>query len=1056
MATWLCSACSAENPEGTRFCGQCGTPADAPWVCSACGVENPPATKFCGQCGAPAGSTSTAKQTEQAGADVAEALRQFVASPVAERLLEGGGMIPGERRLITSLFADVSGFTPLSEKLDPEELTEVIDPLISTLSGVVGQYEGVVDKYAGDAILALFGAPISHEDDAERAVHVALGMHKELERLKHELPHGEILSLHIGINTGHAIARVQGSDVRLDYNVLGDAVNLAQRLESVAPSGETYVSESTYKLTRHRFEYEFAGDQTLKGKAEPVPAWRVIAEKARVERQRRRLVGREAEIASLTGALDELAQGRGAVVVVGGEAGVGKSRLKDEFEGLALERGVRWLPTRCLSYGAALAYWPVSALLRSEPDLAHAAGAEQRPFIARLLGEPAPEVADLEPEAFRRGLHSAVTTAVAAVAETQPIVIAVEDAHWADPSTIALTGELAGLCGDHPFLLYLSTRPEGLERVRGRLEGVRELKLGPLGEDGVWSFMASLLEGEPPAALAATITERTGGNPLFVEELIASLLETGALAHEGEVWTMQPGWDAVELPTTIETVLAARIDLLTRPTATLLQTAAVIGRRMRIELLRGVAAELDDVDARVDELVEKGFLEVAGEDGGHDVVIFHHALILDAAYSRLLRKTRREMHRRVAEVGQQLFGVSDENIDLLARHYYLAEDAEKAVPFLVRAGERDKRLFANDEAILHFSRAVELAPDDPEVKLQLADLHELVGNYDDALRLYGEVREATSDVRAWRGIASTHRKRGEYGEALAAIERAFRADELKDVDLTPLWSEQGHTLGVSGHVREAVDVLEAGLQAADGRRDSAVAQLLFQLARARTVQGEFEAALQDGLTAARVFEQENDLRGLASTMRVLGDTYRYLGQLDDAAAALRNGLELAERVGNIEEIGGCLINLGLVELERGAIDEAIACDRRAIAEFERVGHGSGRATSYVNLAEKLMVKGAYDEAVRYGELGLELARSIGHSLLVAGAIQTIAAIRLKNREFVDAASTAEEAAALHVEGGALQYATECYELAADAWEQAGDAERARDALERARSLVATR
>jgi adenylate cyclase len=1053
VATWVCSACSAENPEGTRFCGQCGTAADAPWVCSACTAENAPGSKFCGQCGAPAGSTATAKQTEQAGADVAEALKQFVASPVAERLLEGGGMIPGERRLITSLFADVSGFTPLSETLDPEELTEVIDPLISTLSGVVGRYEGVVDKYAGDAILALFGAPISHEDDAERAVHVALGMHSELERLKQELPHGEILSLHIGINTGHAIARVQGSEVRLDYNVLGDAVNLAQRLESVAPSGETYVSESTYKLTKDRFEYEFAGDQTLKGKTEPVPAWRVIGVKTRVERQRRRLVGRELEVTTLTGALDEAARGRGAVVVVAGEPGVGKSRLKDEVEDLARERDVRWLATRCLSYGSALAYWPLSELLRSHPEVVDAARDEHRPFIARLLGEAAPEIASLEPEAFRRGLHDAVNSVVATLAESEPIVIAVEDAHWADPSTVALTGELARLCEEKPFVLYLSTRPEGLPGIRRLLRGALEIKLGPLGEDSVWSFMTSLLGGEPPPGLAATITERTGGNPLFVEELVASLLETEAIVRDGDTWTMQPGWDAVELPTTIETVLAARIDLLSRPTTMLLQSAAVIGRRMRVELLEAVAADIADVHSRVDELVEKGFLEVAGEDGGAEVVIFHHALILDAAYARLLRKTRRAMHRRVGEVGEQLYGVSDENIDLLARHYYLGQVADKAVPFLVRAGERDKRLFANDEAILHFSRASELAPNDPEIKLQLADLQELVGNYDEALRLYADVRDATNDVRAWRGIAATQRKRGEYGEALETIDRAFRTDALKDEDLTPLWSEQGRSLDVSGRTREAIDVLEAGLEAANGRRDGSVGELLFVLAGARTIHGDFEAALANALEAQRIFEEHDDFRRLASTMRVIGDADRSLGRLNDAAVALRHGLELAERVGNAEEIGGCLINLGLVEFERGAVAEAIACDRRAIEEFERIGHGSGRAISYANLATHLVEAGELDEALACCERAVEIARPIGYTTTIADADQTLASIYLRKGDFRGAAERAEQAAMLFLEVGAVPYAAQALGLAAEAWQRGGDDERARETVVRARSLA---
>src|SRR5438094_6969921 len=249
MATWACRACGGENPEGMRFCGHCGAPAKA--------VEPEPAT-------AP---------DEH---EIAEALRSFVAGPVAEQLVEAGGKLPEERRLITALFADVSGLTSLADRLDPEQLVEVIDPVISGLSSVVGRYGGYVAKFAGDALMALFGAPVSHEDDAARALHTALDTHSELARLVRDLPHDAELTLHVGVNSGHGIARILGSEARMDYAVLGDSVILAQRLESAAPPGETYVSEMTVRLAEGRFEFEPLGKLTLKGKSEPIPAWRLV------------------------------------------------------------------------------------------------------------------------------------------------------------------------------------------------------------------------------------------------------------------------------------------------------------------------------------------------------------------------------------------------------------------------------------------------------------------------------------------------------------------------------------------------------------------------------------------------------------------------------------------------------------------------------------------------------------------------------------------------------------------------------------------------------------
>src|SRR5947208_4297858 len=325
------------------------------WTCKSCGGENPEATKFCGHCGAPAGEGAARAAPENG--DVADALRSFVAGPVAERLVEAGGHIPEERRLVTALFADVSGFTALADRLDPEQLLEVIDPVISALSTVVGRYEGYVEKFAGDALMALFGAPVSHEDDAVRALHVALEMHRELARVVDELEHDVELTLHVGVNSGHGIARILGSEARMDYAVLGDSVILAQRLESAAPRGETYVSETTVRLTEDAFEFEPVGELELKGKAEPVPAWRLVGvrDEPRV-RGATTLVGRDQELSELEPALD------GGLVTLTGEPGVGKSHLVEALRARAAADGVGWLAARCLSYGAGIAYWPYTEL----------------------------------------------------------------------------------------------------------------------------------------------------------------------------------------------------------------------------------------------------------------------------------------------------------------------------------------------------------------------------------------------------------------------------------------------------------------------------------------------------------------------------------------------------------------------------------------------------------------------------------------------------------------------------------------------------------------------
>ena len=1049
MASWTCSACGGENLEGMRFCGHCGTPA------------------------------ATEPEGQPDEHQLTEALRSFVAGPVAEKLVEADGALPEERRLITALFADVSGFTSLADRLDPEELLEVIDPVISELSSAVGRYGGYVEKFAGDALLALFGAPVTHEDDAERALRVAVEMHRELARLVQDLPHDAELTLHVGVNSGHGIARILGSEARMDYAVLGDSVILAQRLESAAPPGETYVSEMTVRLTEDVFDFEPVGELTLKGKSAPVATWRLVGERA--ERRpvvRPSLIGREKELTLVDDVLAMLNERRGGLLTITGEAGIGKSRLTEAVLHRAAGIGARRLQARCISYGAALPYWPYLDLLRREAGLDERAQAsesrarllealdeagasETAPFFARLLGFPAGDerTEGLGPEAFRRGLHDAFRRWTTALAGRNPVVLALEDLHWADSSSLELTAELARLADEVPFLLVLVGRPEAREQVTslvGEGPGAR-IELEPLDQNGIGRLAEAILGGVAPEPLIAFVERRSSGNPFFAQELVRALRDSDALVLGERGWTIRPGWDARHLPPTIEGVLTARIDLLPRDAAALLQTASVIGRRIRVPLLEAVAED-GSLAELLDVLTRSGLLDRAEEDGD-PAIVFHHALVQDAAYSRLLRRRRRELHLHVAEAAEELYGAGDHVIDLLARHRYLGGD-RKAVDYLLRAGKRSKAFFANEEAIVHFGRAVELArraperaSELPEIQLELADLHELVGDYDAARELYEEVRASSGDIRAWRGLAATYRKLGEYQEALHMLDEAIAADELRDVDLTPLWLESGWTLALSGRYDQAIDVLQAGVAAVAGRREAIDGHVLLELAHAEAVDGRLDEALEHATTAEEIFEERSDQRGLASALRIVGDVHVKAGRLDESVLALRRGLELAERVGSVEEVGGCLINIGVVEERRGALAEAMDCDRRAIGEFERVGHASGRARGYANLAYHLMLAGDYDEAERWCQRTLDFSRDIGHSVTVADAIDTVAAIELRRGHFANAAEQAEEAARLYLEMGSPLSAAQSLELARTAWERAGEEQRARTTDERARSIA---
>jgi class 3 adenylate cyclase/tetratricopeptide (TPR) repeat protein len=1052
------------------------------WLCGTCGGENQEGMKFCGHCGAAAGTISSPSvpvpDRPSTEADVSEVLRGFVSQQVADHLVASGGDITEERRLVTALFADISGFTPLADRLDPEELLEVIDPIIQRLTNIVGRYEGYVDKFAGDALLAFFGAPIAHEDDAQRALNVALEMHEEI-RIKSDWPPdaGE-LTLHIGVNSGRVVARVLGTDVRMDYSVLGDAVILAQRLESAAPAGETYVGETTHRLTSDDFEFESVGELVLKGKAEKVSAFKLSGRKQRRAPGGGGFVGREQELHTIDAVLDSLTQGTGSVVSISGDPGVGKSRLTQEVKQRAESRGARWLVTRCLSYGQGIAYWPIADLFRRLAGISYNDPPERAlprlqealeivglgasvPVLARLLGLSSPELDDLEPEGYRRLLHETIISAVRHISQTAPVVIVVEDLHWADASSVALVSDLASICDSESLVLYLTARAEALgvlvQIASGTTETLRHaIQLDPMDAPLTAPLIEGVLGAPPSPRLTEVINERAVGNPFFVRELVRALQDAGDIAWLDGQWELSPSFDATHVPPTIEGVLSARIDRLPRPLVGTLQVSSVIGRRVQVPLLSAVHANRN-LKSHLEGLVAAGLLERSTED--EDELVFHHALVQDVAYSRLLRKRRRELHLKVAEAAERLYGAGDDSIDLLARHLHLAEAGDKAIQYLVRAGERAKRLFANDEALIHLGHAADLARLDEskaavlnDVLIKIAEIQELRGSYEDAFRLYEEVRDTANLPRAWQGMAASLRNRSEYAAAHALLDQAF-AQDFPPQRLPELWLERGWVYSREGHFAEAIKALSEGIITAADRQDGVVAHLHMQLTRAATVTGDPKDALRHALASVLIFEELDDLTGFSTAMRILGDAYRNVDLLDDAAEALERGLSLAERTGNVEEKAGCLINLGMVHLARSSIEEAIECDQKAIQAFESIGHSSGKAIAYGNLAEKLLAAGRYEDVIAHAAIALEVAGAIGHQPTIADVTQTMAAVYERQGDHRRAAEEAQAAAAIHLEMDALPAARRSLEFAADAYEQAGDTDEARATRARASSLA---
>ena len=1026
------------------------------WSCGACGGSNPRGTRFCGHCGTPSQKVE----------------------------------VRDERRLISALFADISGFTTLADRLEADQLHDVISPVISLLAGIAERYGGTLAKYAGDAVLVFFGAPVAQEDHAARALLCAAEMHRELaEALPRFAAEARGLELHIGVNSGTVIAGMFGGDIRTDYSILGDAVNVAQRLESVAPPGQTYVGKVTWELTAREFQLEPLGELALKGKTKPVAAWRLAGGKVAGAPRRSAgsvLVGRQREVEEIRRLFDEVnprSTGGGAVCVTA-EAGGGKTRLTEEVRRCAEEKGMLWLEARAISYGAGVAYYPYVDLLRRCLDIRVEQDPEQgsqrlaagltavgvpqaAAYFARLLGLPAPsfapDISALTPEAFARELHGAFADWLVARTERHAVVLAVEDIHWADPSSLELTAHLARLAGERPMVLYLTGRPEAGSTIDLLVEPFRpasvvRVPLGPLDREATRSVIAGTLNGTPGPSLLETVVDRTSGNPFFVQELVRSLADSDALTNTDQGWELLPAWDATGLPPTIEAVLSARVDRLTRPTAQVLQIASVMGRRVVLPLLEAVIDNLGDLPGALDRLVEAGFLDRESASSPPQLV-FHHALVVDVAYDRLIRRERRDLHRRVGEAAEVLYGTGDDVIDLLARHFYLAEAGVKAVDFLERAAERSACLYANDEAILHLTRASEITRRTerltsrlPGLLLRTADLQDLIGRYDEALALFGEVRDLNGSVQAWRGIASVVRRRGEPARALTLIDEAFARRPISEEDLTPLWLERTTSLISESRFTEAIDAANEGLAASRAQESSPAGRLLINLTQAETLAGRFADARRHAARAKELFEDNGDVHGLATTLRILGDLEHRRGEHFAASQALRRGLELTERTGNIEETTACLINLALVELDRGELDAATTCLRRAISHAERLGLTVAQMICYGNLAEVLLDQGRPDQAAPLCERGIAMASASGDLWTLADAEKTMARIQLAQGAFSIAAERAEKAAALFTEIGDKNGSAEALSLAAEACDRAGDAPRARALLARAEEL----
>jgi class 3 adenylate cyclase/tetratricopeptide (TPR) repeat protein len=907
--TVACSRCKTANPPHAKFCLECAAPLAA--RCASCGTPLPASAKFCLECAHPVGAAG-------AGAPRLGAPDAYTPKHLADRILTSRTSLEGERKQVTVLFADLKGSMELLAERDPEEARQLLDPVLDYMMEAVHRYEGTVNQIMGDGIMALFGAPLAHEDHAVRACYAALRMQEALRRYTLELrrTHGVEVQIRVGMNSGEVVVRSIGSDLRMDYSAVGQTTHLAARMEQLASPGSIRLTASTLRLAEGWIQVKPLGPIPVKGLSEPVDVYEVISAsavrtrlQAAAARGLTRFVGRDAEMDQLRAAVDQVQHGHGQTVAVVGDPGVGKSRLFYEFIHSHRTHGWLVLESVSVSYGKASAFMPLVDLLKGYFKIddrddtrsvrAKVAGTmltldeglkEYVPPVLWLLNALGEDQAflSLEPAQRRQRALEAGRRLVLRESRVQPLLVVFEDLHWVDGETQAFLDGLVESLPTASILLAVNYRPE-YEHGWAKKTYYRQLRIDPLRRESAEELLTTLLgEDASMTPLRALLIERTAGNPLFLEESVRSLVETRVLVGERGGYRLVKAPDTVQVPATVQAILAARIDRLPPEQKRLLQAASVVGKDVPFVLLQAVAdLDADGLSAQLAQLQAGEFLYETSLFPDLEYT-FKHALTHEVTYSSLLGERRRQLHAAIVEALERIHaGRLDEHVERLAHHSTRGELRGKAVQYLREAGAKAVARSANRAAVGLFEQALALLADLPpttETLTAALDTRIAIGPALVAVHGAGSLEVETSYTRArelvdrlgdtsrrfpvlW-GLWFVNYNRGEYPAARDAGERLLEAARSGDdtgrlvAAHHALWA----TLTAMGRAADAVVHAEHGVALYDVERHFA------------------EALVYGGHDA-----------GVCSRYQMAANRW-LLGHPDRARADIQDSLRLAERL----------------------------------------------------------------------------------------------------------------------------------------------------------------
>ncbi|HEV8532545.1 MAG TPA: adenylate/guanylate cyclase domain-containing protein [Methylomirabilota bacterium] len=1017
-----CPRCQAQNRDGVRFCEHCG--ASFAETCPKCAAVIAPGAAFCGACGV-AFNAAPADRFASPGA--------YTPSHLAERILTSRAALEGERKQVTVLFADLKGSMELLADRDPEDARHVLDQVLEHMMEAVHRYEGTVNQVMGDGIMALFGAPLAHEDHAVRACYAALRMQETVHRYCESLrrSRGIEVRIRVGLNSGEVVVRSIGSDLHMDYTAVGRTTQLAARMEQLASPGTIRLTAETLRLVEGYVEVKPLGPIPVKGLTEPVHAFEMIDAtsvqtrlRARAQRGLTRFVGREPELGQLHRALEQARAGHGQIVAIVGEPGVGKSRLFYEFMHSQGTQDWLVLESTSVSYGRATPYLPVIGLLKTYFQIE--ARDDARTIRERVTGKllaldraletaltPLQALLDargedaqwqaLDSSQRRRLTLDAVKRFLLRESRTQPLILLFDDLHWVDSETQALLDGLVETLPTARILLVAGYRPE-YQHAWGNKSYYTQLRVDPLAEAGAESLLSALLGDEAMLGpLKRLLIERTEGNPFFLEESVRTLVETGGLSGERGAYGLARDLRTIQVPVTIQAVLAARIDRLPAVEKRLLQSAAVVGKDVPLAILHAIA-DLDDASLR-HSLAKLQAAEFLYETRLFPDVeyAFKHALTHEVAYGGLLQNRRRALHGRIVDALERLYAGRDtEQVELLAHHALRGEEWPRAVRYLRQAGARAASRSAHGQAVAYFEQALEIIrhlPEGREAIEQAADLRfdlrnslhpvgdlaPILGHLAEAEKLAGMLGDQRRLAWVFSFMCQYFRLVGDLDRAIESGHRALAiAEALGDI---PLWiavgTHLGPAYGATGDFRKATEILTKvvdALRENPGREDMGSAGLLsvfsrIYLAYYLAERGDFREGMACGEEGIRLAVTADHQYSLTFAYCGVGTLFLVKGDLESAIRLLERGLQLCRSL-NLPLMLPLLASpLGSAYALSGRYAEAIPLLEEAVSRavsMERMGEHS---ILVARLGEAYLLAGRLDDAGQSARTALELARA---------------------------------------------------------------------------------